>query len=73
MQHFELTNAMELTEKLRVWGSAHAAARAAEERAIAQQAAGGDHELRRNAQQLREHANRLHRQIYAEIGRTPQA
>jgi hypothetical protein len=68
MHHPEFTNPMQLTEKLRVWGSAHAAARAAE-RAAAQQATSTDHDLRREAQLLRERANRLHREIYSEIGR----
>jgi hypothetical protein len=68
MHHTEFTNPMQLTDKLRVWGSAHAAARAAE-RAAAQQASSGGPDLRREAQLLREHANRLHREIYGEIGR----
>ncbi len=62
---------MQLTEKLRAWGSARAAARAAE-RAAAQQPTASDHDLRRQAQVLRDHANRLHREIYSEIGRPRQ-
>lgn len=58
---------MHLTEKLRLWGAAHGAARAAE-RAAATQPASSDRNLRREAQLLRERANRLHREIYSEIG-----
>ena len=58
---------MNLTEKLGCWGSAYAAARAAE-RAAAQQTSSLDEALVREAQLLREHADRLHREIYTEIG-----
>ena len=54
---------MDLMEKLSCWGSAYAAARAAE-RAAAQQTSSIDGDLVREAQLLREHADRQHREIY---------
>jgi hypothetical protein len=61
-------NAMDLTEKLRLWGHTYAAARAAE-RAAAQQSSSTGSNLQREAQRLREHANRLHGEIYTEFDR----
>ena len=58
---------MDWTEKLRLWGNTYAAARAAE-RAAAQPSNSMHADLQREAQRLREHANRLHGQIYSEIG-----
>ena len=58
---------MDWTERLGLWGSAYAAARAAE-RAAAQQSSSTDRDLRREAQLLRARADRLHREIYTEIG-----
>jgi len=55
---------MKLTEKLSLWGATHAAARDAE-RAAAQS---GGEDLRRRASALREHADRLHREVYMELG-----
>jgi hypothetical protein len=58
---------MDLTEKLRHWGNAYAAARNAE-RAAAKQGSPTHADLQRQAQQLREHANRLHGEIYRQLG-----
>jgi hypothetical protein len=58
---------MDWTHKLRLWGSTYAAARAAE-RAAAQQSSSTRADLQREAQRLRENANRLHGEIYSEIG-----
>lgn len=55
-----------MTEKLILWGAVHAAARDAE-RALAQQGEGRD-ELARQAKVLRDKADRLHREAYAELG-----
>ena len=59
---------MDLTEKLRHWGNAYAAARSAE-RAAAKQGGATPADLQREAQQLREHANRLHGEIYRQLDR----
>jgi hypothetical protein len=57
---------MELNEKLTLWGAMHAAAR---EAALAATANDADAEAkRRQAQALRERADRLHREIYRELG-----
>jgi len=58
---------MDLTEKLRPWGNAYAAARAAERAAMREGST--DSVLRRQAQQLREHANQLHGDIYRQLDR----
>ena len=58
---------MDVTEKLSLWGATHAAARVAAREAA--QAAGLHSETRqREAQALRERADRLHREIYTELG-----
>lgn len=59
--------AMKPTDKLSLWGVAHAAARDAE-RAAAQQAGQQGDELRHRARLLRERADRLHREVYLELG-----
>lgn len=59
---------MELTEKLRLWGAAHAAARKAENAARSAPAGGTQEEAR----VLRERADRLHGEIYRELDRRPQ-
>lgn len=59
---------MDLTEKLRLWGSTQAQARSAE-RAAAQQAQPEAGEAREQARRLRERADSLHREIYGQIGR----
>lgn len=61
---------MELTERLRQWGSAHSAARAAER--TAGRHASSDSEAHREAKALREQADRMHREIYMEIERPRQ-
>lgn len=55
------------TQKLSLWGVAHAAARDAE-RAAAQQTGQPCDELRHQARVLRERADRLHREVYMELG-----
>lgn len=55
------------THKLSLWGVAHAAARDAE-RAAAQHTGDLCDELRRQARILRERADRLHREVYLELG-----
>lgn len=49
---------MDLVEQLRLWGAAHGAAQHAARRSVA------DGSALREAQQLREHADSLHREIY---------
>lgn len=58
---------MDLTDKLRQWGAAHAQARAAEQAAAQRNT--NDRDLARQASRLREEADRLHRSIYGELGR----
>jgi hypothetical protein len=58
---------MELTEKLLVWGKTHAAARSAT-RAAEQLQGPRSEERRREAKALRESADRLHHEIYRELG-----
>lgn len=58
---------MDLTEKLRVWGAVHAQARSARESAAKNQKA------QALAQQLQLDADRLHREIYDQIGSKPAA
>jgi acyl-CoA reductase-like NAD-dependent aldehyde dehydrogenase len=60
---------MDLVDKLRLWGIAHGAARDAERQAAQQQGADA---LHRQARQLRERADRLHREIYRELGSRPE-
>ncbi|CAA9428479.1 MAG: hypothetical protein AVDCRST_MAG51-2466 [uncultured Ramlibacter sp.] len=55
------------TEKLALWGAAHAAARDAD-RAVARQGGKQSGELRQRAELLRERADRLHREVYTELG-----
>ena len=55
------------THKLSLWGLAHAAARDAE-RAAAQQTGQPGDELSHQARVLRERADRLHREVYMELG-----
>jgi acyl-CoA reductase-like NAD-dependent aldehyde dehydrogenase len=62
-----LRNTMTPTDKLSLWGAALAAARDAE-RAAAQQVGDSYDPLRRKARALREHADRLHREVYRELG-----
>jgi len=59
---------MDLVEKLRLWGVAHAQARHAE-RDLARQTGGAASEKRLEALRLREHADRLHGEVYGELGR----
>ncbi|MBL0420054.1 hypothetical protein JI739_06805 [Ramlibacter sp. AW1] len=56
-----------LTQKLREWSAAHAEARKAEH-AFSQQQRGAPTDLQDRARQLRQQADRLHRQIYDQIG-----
>ncbi len=58
--------AMNPTQKLSLWGEAHAAARDAE-RAAARQSGQPSDELRHRARVLRERADRLHREVYLEL------
>lgn len=59
--------ALNPTHKLSDWGEAHAAARDAE-RAAARQSGQPRDELRQQARVLRERADRLHREVYMELG-----
>ena len=60
---------MDVMEQLKAWGAAHAQARIAEctARQCGEPAAGGA--LWREAKSLREHADRLHREIYSGLDR----
>ena len=58
---------MELTEKLLLWGRTHAAARNAT-RAAEQERGPRGQERQREARALRESADRLHHEIYRELG-----
>ena len=60
---------MNQVEQLQRWGAVHGAAREAERQAALQGDAG--HRLRERAKQLREQADRLHAEIYGQIGRRP--
>lgn len=55
---------MDVTEKLRAWGAAHAQARAAERSARQAGPADDSRELQHKAKSLREQADRLHRDAY---------
>lgn len=57
-----------LTEKLRLWGTVHAQARSARQMAT-QPGEGTGSDRERDARRLEQKANRLHREIYAQIGR----
>ncbi len=57
---------MNVTEKLCLWGVTHAAARHAE--LAAQKNDKNCDEVRRQAKLLRERADRLHREVYLELG-----
>lgn len=59
---------MDLTEKLRVWGAVHAQARSARE-TLARTGSSSHRAAQRRAQLLQQRADRLHREIYAQIGR----
>ena len=62
--------AMEVNEKLTLWGEMHSAARdAARAAGTADERTAED--KRREAQALRERADRLHREIYRELGSRP--
>ena len=56
---------MDHVEQLRRWGAAHGAAREAERQATE---AGSAH-LQQEARRLRERADRLHAEIYGQLGR----
>jgi hypothetical protein len=58
---------MNVMQKLSLWGETHAAARHAEH-AAAQEHGEPCEQLRREAMLLRERANRLHREVYMELG-----
>jgi hypothetical protein len=60
---------MDTTERLRAWGATHAQARKAE--TAAQQSNDSDEagRLWREAETLRQEADRLHRDIYSSLGR----
>jgi hypothetical protein len=62
--------AMNMTEKLSLWGITHAAARDAE-RAAAQQSGDACELHRRQARVLRERADRLHREICTDDVKRP--
>jgi hypothetical protein len=57
---------MDHLEQLRRWGAAHGAARDAERRA---ELAGKRGELQHEARRLRERADRLHAEVYGQLGR----
>ena len=57
---------MNQVEQLQRWGAVHGAAREAEQQAAQQGEAGP---LRERAKRLREQADRLHAEIYGQIGR----
>jgi hypothetical protein len=59
---------MNQVEQLQRWGAVHGAAREAERQA-AQQGPSAGHPLRERAKKLREQADRLHAEIYGQIGR----
>lgn len=59
---------MDLTDKLRHWGLAQSRARSAE-RDAAREPGPAAQALEREARQLRQQADQLHREIYGEIGR----
>ena len=60
---------MDITEQLKAWGAAHAQARAAERAAGQGGPKGQDAQAQREARSLREHADRLHREIYGSLDR----
>ena len=62
---------MDLTDQLRLWGATHAQARAAE--TAARERGDTSADLHREARQLRERADTLHREIYRHIGAKPRS
>lgn len=56
-----------MTDQLRAWGVAHAQARRAEEAALQNEHGDAAAALRRQARALREHADRLHREVYRNL------
>jgi hypothetical protein len=60
---------MDLNTKLSLWGTTHAAAREAARAAEREQGPGAQ-ARKRQAQELRERAELLHREIYGELGST---
>jgi hypothetical protein len=60
---------MDITEQLKAWGAAHAQARAAEHAAGQGGPTGQDARAQHEARALREHADRLHRDIYRSLDR----
>jgi hypothetical protein len=60
---------MELTERLRAWGTAHAQALSAEQVARQRAQIPGAPDLEREAKVLRERADRLHGEIYRDLDR----
>ena len=58
---------MDLTEKLSLWGATHAAAQEAARAAQSEDGCAAQ-ARQREAQALRERADRLHREIYGELG-----
>lgn len=61
---------MDTTEKLSLWGAIHAEARQAA-RAAEREMGPSAAERQREARALRERADRLHREIYGELGDRP--
>lgn len=61
---------MDITEKLGLWGATHARARSLER--AAQEAGTDPGDLQQQARQARQHADRLHREIYEEMGSKPE-
>lgn len=61
---------MDQVQQLQRWGAAHGAARDAERQAALE---GGDarRKLQQQARELRDHADRMHAEIYGQIGRRP--
>jgi len=64
---------MDLTERLRAWGAAHAQARSAESAAREGCDGAASTSLRSEARALRDRADRLHREIYRSLGKRPPA
>jgi len=61
---------MDLTERLKAWGAAHARARAAECSARDAAREADAPRLQREAKSLREQADRLHHDIYRDLDRS---
>ncbi|TFY99213.1 hypothetical protein EZ313_21830 [Ramlibacter henchirensis] len=60
---------MDHVEQLQRWGAAHGAAREAE-RAAAQENGPTRQQLQQDARLLRERADRLHAEVYRQLGRS---